>query len=281
MKPILCIPSYSRPDGTAIERCKELPLKKFIFIRREQEDLYKKWKPWYTLILQDHGTDIGLVRKNIVSYCYKKGYNWAFVLDDDISKVETLGKREDGTITANRIISQIGSPPQMEELAFREWYKLAKRNGLALSSPNHRAYDRFKHGILQINKSACIQCVLLDIPMIYSVGNYKSIKETGNEDYYIQYKLMSYGALCGKIGNIEYDCPSVGVGKGGNNTEEYRDINLKYKQYVDTFLTNVCNDPQKITTKITKTGQQSISFVWKNWSGYESSLDLVGQNLYT
>lgn len=279
MKPVLCIPSYSRPEGIALERCKELPMKKFVFIRREQEALYENWKSWYKLVLQDHGTDIGLVRKNIVNYCHKKGFEWAFVLDDDISKVETLGRKPDGNITANRIIAGVPGP-RMEPEAFKAWFKVARKWDLAVSSPNHRAYDRFNHGMLQVNKSACIQCVLLNIPAVKSVGGYKSLHETGNEDYYVQYKLMSAGLLTGKVGCVEYDCPAVGSGEGGNNTDEYKDINQRYKVYVQTFLDNVCNDPELIKTKTTQTGQTSIQFVWKNWSGFVEKLELVGENLY-
>lgn len=143
---------------------------------------------------------------------------------------------------------------------------------ISLSSPNHRAYDRFFHGKVRINRSACIQCVLIHVPDIVFVGNYKSLRETGNEDYFIQYKLMSSGFLTGKIGSIEYDCPSVGVGSGGNNAEEYSDINERYELYTQTFLQNVCNDSRLIKTKTTKSGQKSISFVWKNWPGKEIQL---------
>ena len=275
MKPVLCIPSYNRPDGIAIERCKELPMRKFLFIRREQLDMYRKWTTWYTLVLQDRGTDIGLVRKNIVNFCHRKGFIWAFMLDDDISKVETLGVDLSGKATANRIIAGVPGP-RMEEEAFKAWFKIARKQDLALSSPNHRAYDRFNHGMLQVNKSACIQCVLLNIPAVYAVGGYKSIRETGNEDYYVQYKLMDSGLLTGKVGIVEYDCPAVGAGEGGNNTEEYSDINKRYDTYVSTFLSEVCSDPNLVRTKVTQTGQKSIQFVWKNWGGFVEKLDFVG-----
>lgn len=281
MKPVLCIPSYSRPEGIAIQRCRDLPLKKYLFIRREQEALYAKWKPWYTLVLQDHGTDIGRVRKNIVNFCSKKGFVWAFMLDDDISHVETLGRKpnDPSYITTNRIIAGVPGP-RMEIQAFKAWFKVAKYWDLALSSPNHRAYDRFKHGTLQVNKSACIQCVLINIPAICSVGNYKSLYETGNEDYYIQYKLMSVGLLTGKVGCVEYDCPAIGAGQGGNNTHEYSDLNQRYERYVQTFLDNVCNDPQLVGIKTTSTGTKSIQFLWKNWSGFVQDLSLVGDDIY-
>lgn len=277
MKPVLCIPSYSRPDGVAIERCKELPLKKFIFIRREQEQLYEKWKPWYKLILQDHGTDIGLVRKNIVNYCHKSDFEWAFVLDDDIPSVETIGRKPDGSMTSNRIIAGVPGP-RMELEAFKAWFKVAKGWDLALSSPNHRKCDRFNHGVLQVNKSPCIQCVLLNIPAVRAVGGYKSLRDTGNEDYYLQYKLMSAGLLTGKVGCVEYDCPAVGKGNGGNNVDEYKDLNKRYELYVQTFLDNVCNDPNFIKTKTTQSGHKSIQFIWKNWSGFTEKLELVEGN---
>lgn len=272
-KPVLCIPSYSRPNGAAIERCKHLPMKKFLFIRKSQKDMYKHWSKYYTLVCQTGGTDIGIVRNNIVRYCHKNGYDWAFMLDDDIIKVEELGLKEDGTANSKRLIEGIAGP-RMEIGAFKKWFSCAIENHLALSSPNHRAYDRFYHGELRVNKSACIQCVLLHIPDIVAVGGYKSITQTGNEDYYVQFKLMSAGLKVGKVGSIEYDCPGVGVGKGGNNTSEYTDINEKYNTYVETFLEHVCNDPELISTKTTKRGQKSISFVWKNWGGYSLPLEL-------
>lgn len=281
MKPVLCIPSYSRPDGVAIERCKDLPLKKFLFIRKSQLDLYRHWSRWYTLVLQTGGTDIGIVRNNIVQYCNRKGYEWAFILDDDISKVETLGRRVDGSITSNRIVAGVPGP-RMEAAAFKAWFRVAKQEGLSLSSPNHRAYDRFNHGVLQVNKSPCIQCVLVDVASVCAVGGYKSIHETGNEDYYMQYKLMSSGLLTGKVGCVEYDCPTVGVGEGGN-TEEYAklgDMAASYEKYIAAFLANVCDDPELIRIKTNRSGQRSVQFIWKNWGGFTKDLELVGGNLY-
>lgn len=249
-------------------------MEKFLFIRKSQLKMYRHWSKWYTLVLQTGGTDIGIVRNNIVRYCFEKGYDWAFILDDDICKVEELGVRDDGVITSKRIAAGVPGP-RMEISAFKKWYKAATKYGLSLSSPNHRAYDRFHHGELRINKSAVIQCVLVHVPDIIDVGGYKSLRLTGNEDYYVQYKLMSAGFKVGKVGVVEYDCPAVGSGKGGNNTEEYADINQKYNTYVETFLENVCNDPELITTKTTKTGQKSIQFVWKNWGGTSTPLELT------
>jgi len=262
MKPVLCIPSYSRPDGIAIERCKELPLKKFIFIRREQESLYDKWRPWYTLVLQDHGTDIGLVRKNIVNYCYKKGYEWAFMLDDDICKVEMLDwDRNKQCWNSKRIIEGSVVGPRFEIAALKRWFKWATRYDLALSCPIYRFNRGSKGTEIHINRHPVIQCVLIHVPNFIEVGNYKSIHVTGNEDYYIQFKLMRSGYKTGTIGLVEYDCPAVGnCDDGTNDTKDE-----KYRRYIQAFFTNVCGDPKYVTTKTTKTGFSSLNFVWKNF----------------
>lgn len=265
MKPVLCIPSYSRPDSITLERCKDLPLQKFVFIRREQESLYSKWKPWYKLILQDHGTDIGLVRRNIATWCYRKGYKWAFMFDDDICKVEQLGFRKDkNRWDSQRIIDGSLQGPRFETKALQYWFCLAKEWDLSISSPSYRTNIGGKGPTIHINKHPCIQCVLIKIPDIIAVGNYKSIHKTGNEDYYIQYRLMDAGCLTGIVNVIEYDCPSVGNCPDG--TEDT--MEQKYRRYIQAFQQNVCSDPNKMTTKTTKTGFPSLQFVWKYWNGF-------------
>lgn len=276
MKPVIAIPSYKRPQATAIKRLKDVPLDKYLFIRPEDYDSYKPIaeENGFKIIKLKNVTNIGNTRQKLVEYCHSKGFEWVFMFDDDIQKVECLAQTKD-KITSARILYEPDKKPRFEMRALKSWFKTAKEHNLSLSSPNHRAYDRFNHGYLRVNKSACIQCVLLHIPDIILVGNYKSLREVGNEDYYIQFKLMNAGKFCGKVGSIEYDCPSVGQGSGGNNADEYTDINERYKLYVHTFLDNVCDDPTKITTKITKTGQKSVQFVWKSFGGYEEKLQLL------
>lgn len=272
MKPVLCIPSYQRPKGKAIQRCKDLKLEKFIFIRKSEYELYKQWESYYTLVTQKDSSadDIGKVRRNIVDYCNRHSYDWAFIFDDDITKVELLGEKPDGTMTAQRIIDGSQTPPGFEYDALKFWYRMAKQYSLSLSSPNYRAYRR-DHGYLILNRSAIIQCVLAHIPDIIAVGNYKSIRITGNEDYYIQYKLMEQAYNTGKIGLIEYNCPNVGTGTGGCNCSENSDIVERYTNYVDTFLSSTCNDPNLIGIKTMRNGAPSIKFVWSGWEQYIES----------
>jgi FkbM family methyltransferase len=152
------------------------------------------------------------------------------------------------------------------------WFKLAKQHNLVLSSPLYRPQVRKGGGYhIFINKRACIQCILLNIPKIIEVGNYKSTKLVGAEDYELQYRLMQKYKV-GVIGCMEYTCPAVGQGVGGNNSVENNNLVKRYSAYVNTFLENVDYDPDLIKTKTTKTGLPSITFKWKNWKGYMVNL---------
>lgn len=265
-KPILCIPTYSRPDGLAIHRCKDLSLDKFLFIRPEEKHMYSKWSNDYKLVLQKDGTDIGKVRRNIVNYCNKNGFDWVYMFDDDLQKIERLGyDSKKSCYNSARILSKSGEEPRFEVDALKLWYRVARKHNLSLSSPNHRAYDRKHHGDLTLNRSAVIQCVLLHIPDVMSVGNYKSIRETGNEDYYIQYKLMRAGYNTGKIGLIEYDAPKLGTGSGGCNSSEAKDLTERYNNFITKFKSNVCDNERLVSTKTMKNGVSSLKFVWSGW----------------
>lgn len=263
MKPCIAIPTYNRPNAIALHRVKSVGLPVFLFIRREQMNMYKDWSETYTLVPVDNVSEIGETRRFVVEYLYKAGYKWVFMLDDDISKVEMLAPSPKGGWNSRRILDGSKEPPLMEKEAFQLWYRLAKKYCLSLSSPDYR-FDRTDHGsLIRINKAAVIQCVLLNISAVMEVGNYRNINETGNEDYYIQYQLMSTGHRVGKIGLIEYDCPSIGNVADGSDDQ----IVKKYKRYIKAFKKNVCDNEALVSTKVTKTGIPSLKFVWKNWGG--------------
>lgn len=272
MKPVICIPSYNRPEGIAIERCSHLPLDKYIFIRKEQKELYSEWKSkGYGLVcIPEDIEEIGKTRKYIISWCLRHHRHWAFMFDDDVSKVECLDQKSDGTWNSKRIIAGSKTPPRFEIEALKLWYNLAKTYGIALSSPNHRAYDRFNHGHnIRINKSTPIQCVLIHTPTIKYVGNYRHSRIVGNEDLYIIYQLMTHNQKIGKIGLIEYDCAAMGNIEDGTKDS----FQEKYERFVRCFKENVCNDPELIGVKTTSTGVPSIQFKWKNWGGYDIDLE--------
>lgn len=272
MKPIVTIPSYNRPDAKIFDKLISISLEKFVFVRKEQYKDYKhlEGKGYSLVVLPTSIYEIGRTRKYLVWWCNRHNYEWAFMFDDDISKVELLGERDDGSYNSQRIIDGSKTPPRFENKALKLWFELAKEHSLALSSPNHRAYDRFNHGpIIRVNKSAPIQCVLLHISSIVDVGNYENSRQIGNEDLYIIYRLMTAGFKTGKIGLIEYDSPAMGNIEDGTNDTMLE----KYERFVQSFKNGVCNDPELIGVKTTSTGVPSIQFKWKNWGGYDIRLE--------
>lgn len=253
MKPIIAIPSMSHPDSNIFTRLLQVTLDKYIFVRREQYDMYKRWEEQgYSVIkLPKWVDDIGSTRKAIVQYFYKKACDWVFMIDDDIAYVGNCEKRGD----AWKWEYTGKDKTYFKNSVFHKWYKIAKEYKLSLSSPCHRFHDHNRHeNRVLINKSACIQCVLLNVPDVIGVGNYKRMRECGNEDYSLQYFLMKSGKNCGMVCNLLYDAPAIGGAE-------------KYPEYIKTFLDNVCDDPTYITTKTTRSGIPSIQFVWKNWGG--------------
>lgn len=69
MKPIICIPSYKRPSGIAIKRLKDIPLKKFLFVRSEELDIYREiaHENNFTLVKLKNVNDLGDTRQKFVN----------------------------------------------------------------------------------------------------------------------------------------------------------------------------------------------------------------------
>lgn len=253
MKPVIAIPSMNHPDVNIFSRLSSVNLDKYIFVRREQYGMYESWEEhgYRVIKLPKWVDDIGSTRKAIVQYFHNRDQHWVFMLDDDIAYVGNCELRPEGW----KWEYTHKEKTYFKTSVFKRWFNIARKYDLSLSSPCHRFHDHNRHGNrILINKAACIQCVLLHTPDVISVGNYKRMRECGNEDYSLQYFLMNHGYSCGMIGNLLYDAPAIG---GAD----------KYPEYIETFKTNVCNDPTYITTKTTRSGVPSIQFVWKNWGG--------------
>lgn len=272
MKPIITVPSYNRPDAKIFAKLKHLPLQKYVFVRKEQYADYKHLKTldFQLIVLPTSVEELGVTRRYIVYWCDKHDYDWAFMFDDDISKIECLGQKPEGGWNSQRILDGSPTPPRFETKALNLWYKQAKAYDIVLSSPNHRAYDRFHHGPnIRVNQSAIIQCFLMCIPTVKAVGNFRDTRVYGAEDYDMMYRLMAAGYRTGKLGLIEFDAPSIGNISDGTDDSFKR----KYERFVQCFQENVCNDPDLIGVKTTSTGVPSIQFKWKNWGGYSINLE--------
>lgn len=93
MKPIITIPSYNRPDSKIFDKLIPIRLEKFVFVRKNQYEDYVhlQEKNFRVITIPTSIEEIGKTRRYIVYWCQKHGYKWAFMFDDDISKVECLG----------------------------------------------------------------------------------------------------------------------------------------------------------------------------------------------
>lgn len=272
MKPIITIPSYNRPEAKIFSKLKHLSLDKYVFVRKNQYRMYKHLieDGFNVITIPSSVEELGKTRRYIIHWCNKQSHKWTFMFDDDISKVEMLGQKEDGTWNSQRIIDGSKNPPRFENKALKLWFDLARKYDLSSSSPNHRAYDRFHHGpVVRVNKSAVIQCFLLNVNDVLSVGNFRDTRIYGVEDYDLQYRLMHNGYKTGKIGLVEFDAPSIGNISDGTGDE----FKQKYERFVSCFKNRVCDDPNLIGVKTTSTGVPSIKFLWKNWGGYEIELE--------
>lgn len=266
-RPVIAVPSYKRPKAKIFRKLCNIPLDKYVFVRQEDYEDYKSvaHENGFKIVRLKKVSDIGDTRQAIVRYFNAKSINWVFMFDDDIRKIESLDFDSDKErFNSARILYEPEEPPRIEFSALLNWFRLAQFYNISLSSPNHRNYDRYLHGYININGSVPIQCVLVNVPDIMAAGNYASLRLVGNEDYYITYKLLTKGYTIAKIGSIEYDVPVVGSGQGGCNACEDSDLNNRYETYVNTFLKNVCDDPEIIGVKTTSSGQKSIKFNWRN-----------------
>lgn len=259
MIPIV-VPSMNKPNSKLFARLASVNMPKFVFVRKEQWAMYNENASfgWNVIALPSWVDDIGSTRKAIMKWLWKHGYRWAFMLDDDIAYVGNVNYiPEKGWKWEYTGKDKI----YFKTSVFRRWYQIAKKYNLSLSAPCHRFHDHNRHGNkILVNKAACIQCVLVNVHDILAAGNYRRMSECGNEDYSIQYFLMKSGKRCGMICNLLYDAPAI----GGVD---------KYPEYIAAFKKNVCNDPELIATKITRSGVPSIKFVWKNWKGIEIGLE--------
>lgn len=260
MKPAIVIMSMNHPDVNIFTRLASVELDKFIFVRKNQYGMYKHQTKngWKVIKLPDWVEEAGTTRKAMMLWLKKHGYLWAFQLDDDVSYLGNVEHRPEGWKWEYTGKDKI----YFKTSVFKRWFKIAKEYKLSLSAPCHRFHDHNRHGnVIYLNKCACIQCVLVYIPDVLTVGNYRDTRKYGVDDYTLQYFLMKSGYRCAMIGNLLYDSPAIGDPKNKEATIE------KYKRYIKCFRKNVCDDETLVSTKTTRSGVPSLQFVWKNWGG--------------
>lgn len=279
----ICIASYSRPEASLLHEMKQNPIFKdsLLFIRKEEYDIYEKWGDFFKIIKLSNVDNIGDTRRVLVNYCVKHGIDSMYMLDDDINEVQYLiPSRTSGGVECMRTYSVVNQVKKaVDPIAFMMWQYIIDEKcsqEVVLSAPVYRPFSwalKHKNAKLQYNAADCIQCIKLNIKMLYDNDiNYRSTKIVGPSDYALQFECMSKGLKTIQLKDIEYGAKAMGDGEGGCSASEYNvlfngDMNKVMEDRHRRFMENVCGyDHPGIRSKITrKTGRISPAFNWKYW----------------
>lgn len=279
----ICIASYSRPNAILLKLMKQNDIYKgsFLFIRKEEYELYEKWSDFFKIIQLKNVDNVGDTRRVVVNYCTKHGMENIYLLDDDINEVQYLiPSKTSGGIESMRTYSVVNKVNKsIDPIAFMMWQYLIEnkcREDVVISSPIYRPFSwaiKHKNEKLKYNSADCIQCVRLNLKLLYDNGiNYRSTKLIGPSDYALQFDCMEKGLKTIQFKDIEYGANAMGEGTGGCSASEYNvlfngDMDKVMQDRYERFMKNVCGyDHPGIRTKITrKTGRISPAFNWKYW----------------
>ena len=277
--PPILVPSYNRPDAVILQRLEkepELPL--ILCIRREQEELYSRWKGKCAFLLLDNVHDIAETRAEIIRLTAPY-LSQAFMFDDDINELDYLIP----SLTKNGIESMrtsklnTGYTPRYIDV-LKMWLCLIEQSDprLTLSTLAYRPdswHLKNKNAEMRYNNGACIQCVHLNLKNLQFAGiNYKPHSMVGNEDYALQFDIMSNGLLTAVFTDLMYGCPAVNSHPGGcENANGYSDATERYRWYVSCAKSYYGNHPGIKYTKTRRTGIESVKFNWRYWQNEHNS----------
>lgn len=276
----ICVPSYNRPDPVilrALDEYPELPFILFIRNTKEQKTLYKHWRGRCRIVLLDDVENIGQTRRAIVDWCIQNRIPSIFMMDDDIDELDFLYPHEtnNGNVCMRAARQNMGRPYKgVNPFTLRMWMRMiqSSRTDLTISSPAYRPDSwqmKNADADLVYNGGSCIQCIHLNIKNLHRNGvNYRDTEECGNEDYALQFDVMTAGLTTCVFRDLMYGCPAVGSKPGGcENASGIADVKERYNRYIKLFLKNVSGkDHPGIKVKNTRSSAlNSIKFNWKYW----------------
>lgn len=279
--PPIFVPSYNRPNPIILQHLDVEPdLKIVLCIRREQYEMYKHWEGRvYSIMLLDNVHEIGETRKQIIEKI-GDAYDHIFMFDDDVNRIDYVlpSVTSGGKQAMRRAGIHYNRPEDRWTDLLKLWmYYLLEINNpnIAISSPLYRPnswHMKNANAPMKINNEACIQCVWLNLRFMRKHNiNYRPNYECGNEDYALQFEIMSAGGLAVTIVDMLYECPPINSHPGGcENANGYSDPVERYKWYVDTAKKFYDEHPG-VLYKMTYSGKfESVKFNWKYWRKYEN-----------
>lgn len=262
----VCIPSYNRPNASALRRLYDQPgVPVYLFVRKEQYEDYKHYADRFHIVKLNNVHDIGETRNAIVRYCWRKGMSNIFMLDDDIDLLDFImpSVTSRGTPAMRPWSTIKGNKTTLNKYAFKMWQYLMydHLDKVMVSGPHFKRFCwslRYADAPPRYNVRTPIQCVHLNLDMMkeYNI-NYLSNDVCGVEDYALIYAGYTNGLRSLLVPDITYSAPAVGSGEGGCDFSQ--DTN---NHRVQLFMKNVVRpeDAHKFTTKISTSGMYSVKF---------------------
>lgn len=280
----ICVPSYNRPNPVILDSLDTYPELPFIlFIRNdpEQKKMYKHLKKKCKIVLLDDVHNIGQTRKAIIEWCKENKIPQIFMMDDDIDELDFLypHKTNNGTVCMRAARQNMGRPYKgVNPFTLRMWMRMIEesRKDLTISAPAYRPdswHMKNKDADVVYNNGSCIQCIHINVKNLAKKGlNYRDTDECGNEDYALQFDVMSSGLTTCVFHDLMYGCPAVGSKPGGcENASGIADVKERYNKYIELFLKNVSGyNHEGVKVKNTRSSAlNSIKFDWKYWKKEE------------
>lgn len=268
------VPSYNRPNAKLLKRLDlepEFPI--VLCIRREQYDMYKQYQDKCGIMLLDRVNDISETRQQIISEAMKY-YDNIFMMDDDITWLDFMipSQTSSGKLSMRPSKTCYGPYPKGTHI-LSMWQSLLNedpcRDKIAISSIGYKPDNwAISNADKQnsYNSGACIQCIHLNLRLLKTHNiSYKPMTMVGNEDYGLQFDIMSAGLLSTVYKDLMYDCPAINSVPGG--CEDMLGLNHedRYKMYVSCAKNYYGSHPGVKFTKTKRTGIESMKFNWNYW----------------
>lgn len=283
----ICVPSYNRPNAQFLRFVGGLPV--VLFIRKEQEELYKDYKDKCYMVGLDNVEEIGGTRKAIVDWAITNKISNIFMIDDDISHLSFLmpGKSSQSDKEFMKMYSTINNIPEaVDKKVFKMWVWLIHRcsDKLTISGAGAKSdwwNISYKNSQAIYNSGSTIQCIHLNIDNLKKYGiNYVDTRVGGTEDYTLQYQVMAAGLYTCIFKDLVFRVPSVGSGTGGNSNNE--ELVKKYQRFIQLFQDNILSEENthRVGIKTSKGGVPSVKFNWNKWKIQEESMMYTCENIW-
>lgn len=256
------VPSYKRYRATFLVRSMNYRFPLYLFVRDEDVEGYRwiKGRPNTHLIRLKQVTNIGETRAAMVRYAQRHNIDRIFMLDDDITRLDlTLW---DATKEIARASGTMKKVAENLDLVLSTWENLWEDEALLGASYRPYSWSLAEREIQGKTRAQLQQCIGVNIELLVQTGiNYRSSAEVGNEDLFLQLECYQHGLKALKTNQIQYDCPAMGSGVGGCNSDNVSIVE-KQKQRVELFM-RACKNNPRVVVRTTKSGVPSIKFNWK------------------